>query len=187
MYHSGGLWTKGLFEPTFGYIEARMKMHREIGHWAALWLNRSPMGEPLGDPAAGGAEIDVMEFHHRMQAGRAVQHAIHWDGYGEHHQSRGREVAVQDLDDEFHTYGVLWSADEYVFFVDGVETWRIRGEDLAVISRQPQYLILSLEVGDWAGDIGEAELPDGMLVDWVRVWQPREGAQVRAGEADPGE
>lgn len=171
VYRSGGVWTRGLFEPTFGYLEARIRVQTQIGHWCAFWLNCSPMGEPVGDPAAGGVEIDVMEFHHRMQAGGAVQHNIHWDGYGEHHESRGHEVRVQHLADEFHTFGVLWTPEEYVFYVDGVETWRVRAADGGAISARPEYLILSLEVGDWAGDIAGADLPDSMVVDWVRVWQ----------------
>jgi hypothetical protein len=32
-------------------------------------------------------------------------------------------------------------------------------------------MILSLEVGEWAGDIAEAELPDSLVVDYVRVYQ----------------
>jgi hypothetical protein len=34
----------------------------------------------------------------------------------------------------------------------------------------PQYMILSDEVGPWAGDIGKAKLPDRVLVDYVRVY-----------------
>lgn len=174
VYHSGGVWTRGLYEPTFGYLEARIRLQREIGHWSAFWLNCSPMGEPVGDPHAGGVETDIMESHHRMRGGRAVQHNLHWDGYGADHKSRGREVSVQGLMDGFHTFGVLWTAEEYVFFVDGVETWRVREADGGAISRRPEHLILSLEVGDWAGDIVGAALPDGMAVDWVRVWQKAE-------------
>lgn len=170
-YETGGLWTKDLYEPTFGYIEARIKLHTQIGHWAALWINCSPMGDPVGDPGRGGVELDVMEFHHRMRGGNAVQHNIHWDGYGKDHKSRGREVTVQNLDDGFHTFGMLWTSGEYVFFVDGVETFRVTSKDGGAISHRPEYIILSLEVGDWAGDIKNAELPDGIVVDWVRVWQ----------------
>lgn len=168
---SGGVWSQGLYEPTFGYLEASIKLHTQPGHWAAFWLNCSPMGDPLGDPHAGGVETDIMEFHHRMQDGAAVQHNLHWDGYADDHKSRGREVSVQGLMDAFHTFGVLWTPEEYVFFVDGVETYRVREADAGAISHRPEYLILSLEVGDWAGDIADAELPDGMVVDWVRVWQ----------------
>lgn len=176
IYETGGVWTRGLYEPTYGYLEASIRLQSQIGHWAAFWLNCSPMGDPVGDPHAGGVETDIMEYHHRMRAGTAVQHNLHWDGYGKDHKSRGHEVGVQGLGEGFHTFGVEWTPDEYVFFVDGVETYRVREKDGGAISRRGEYLILSLEVGDWAGDIAGAELPDGMVVDWVRVWQKPEQA-----------
>ncbi|MBK7403584.1 MAG: glycoside hydrolase family 16 protein [Phycisphaerales bacterium] len=182
-YHTGGAWTDGLYEPTFGYLEARIRLQTQRGHWGAFWLNCSPMGSPVGDAGAGGVETDIMEFHQRMQGGNAVQHNLHWDGYGKDHKSRGHETSVQRLGEDFHTFGVLWTAEEYVFYVDGVETWRSRAKDGGPVSHRPEHLILSLEVGDWAGDIAEAELPDSMEVDWVRVWQR---AEPRAGEVGSG-
>ena len=68
-YETGGLWTKDLYEPTFGYVEARIKLHTQMGHWAALWLNCSPMGEPVGDPGRGG--------HPRGIGGRRVRRHRH--------------------------------------------------------------------------------------------------------------
>lgn len=171
-YRTGGVWTQGLFEPCFGYLEARIRVHTQPGHWGAFWLNCSGMGKPVGDPASAGVEIDIMEFHHRLN-GR-VQQTLHWDGYGEDHKSRGHTPLVQHIADGFHTYGLLWTADQYVFFVDGVESWRVKSADRGPISHRPEHLILSLEVGKWAGEISDAQLPDSMFVDWVRVWQFRE-------------
>ena len=34
----------------------------------------------------------------------------------------------------------------------------------------PQYILLSDEIGSWAGDISKAKLPDRFLVDYVRVY-----------------
>ncbi len=34
----------------------------------------------------------------------------------------------------------------------------------------PLYIKLSDEIGDWGGDISEANLPDNFLVDYVRVY-----------------
>jgi hypothetical protein len=56
----------------------------------------------------------------------------------------------------------------YIFRIDGVETWRTtRG-----ISRQQQYLILSLLTSDWElPQLDRKSLPTTMRVDWVRAWQ----------------
>ena len=40
----------------------------------------------------------------------------------------------------------------------------------AGVCQVPEYLKLSDEIGDWAGDIKQAELPDEFLVDYVRVY-----------------
>ena len=66
-----------------------------------------------------------------------------------------------------HTYAIWWKPDEYVFYVDGRETWRTkRGGP----SHVPEYMLLSDEIGQWAGDIRKAKLPDEFLVDYVRVY-----------------
>lgn len=174
-YHTGGLWTDGLFEPTFGYLEARVLLPTQLGHWGAFWLNSNTMGNPVGDPAKGGVEIDIMEYHHRLAGGTQVQQTLHWDGYGKDHKSKGHTPVVQGISEGFHVFGLLWTPDEYVYFVDGVETWRVQAKDGGPISHRPEHLILSLEVGDWAGKIDAATLPDSMVVDWVRVWQKNAG------------
>lgn len=195
-FRTGGVWTKDLFEPTFGYFEARIKFQSRLGHWGAFWLNCDGVGSLPGDETkaptgggAGGVEMDVIEFHHKMKNGQGQQTAqqtLHWDGYGKDHKSRGHTPGQTfDPADDFHVYGMLWTADEYVFFIDGVETWRVKkdasgtdsnGKPAAAVapSTRAEHLILSLEVGDWAGKATERdtqEWPDSMVVDWVRVWQ----------------
>ena len=166
-YHTGMIGTQGRFETTYGYFEVRLRVQSEIGHWSAFWLQSPTMGQPLDDPAKAGVEVDVVEYlcngHHRNRA----QHTLHWNGYGEEHQSAHTLHEVPDMHTGFHVFAVEWTPKEYVFFVDGQETWRF---DEAV-SQRSQYLILSMEVGTWAGDIAQAELPDGVSVDYVRVFQ----------------
>jgi len=40
----------------------------------------------------------------------------------------------------------------------------------AGVCQVPQYMLLSAEIGAWAGDITQAKLPDEFLVDYVRVY-----------------
>jgi hypothetical protein len=56
--------------------------------------------------------------------------------------------------------------DEYVYYVDGKETWRTK----EAVSRVPEYIKLSDEIGKWGGDIAKSKLPDAFLVDYVRVY-----------------
>jgi beta-glucanase (GH16 family) len=166
-YHTGMIGTQGKFEATYGYFEARMKVQSQIGHWSAFWLQSPTMGKPLGDPARAGVEIDVIEYLCNGKYRNQAQHTIHWDGYGEERKSRHRKHPVPDMHTGFHTFGLEWTPEHYAFFVDGKETWRVT----EAISERSQYVILSVEVGDWADDIAAAELPDGVVFDYVRVFQ----------------
>jgi len=67
----------------------------------------------------------------------------------------------------FHTFGLLWTPEEYVFYVDEKETWRTSAGGVCQV---PLYLKLSDEVGSWGGDVSKAKLPDRFLVDYVRVY-----------------
>jgi beta-glucanase (GH16 family) len=96
-----------------------------------------------------------------------VQHALHWDGYGEHHKSAGHVAKAPGVMDGFHTFSLLWTPEEYVFAVDGKETWRTKAGG---VCQTPLYIKLSDEVGPWGGKISEAKLPDCFVVDYVRVY-----------------
>jgi len=165
-YHTAMIATQGKFETTFGYFEVRIKLQEQIGHWSAFWLQSPSLGQPLGDPGKAGTEIDIFEY--LRKDGDRVHHNLHWDGYSkEHHKHAGQTVTVPGLGEGWHTVGLLWTENEYVFYVDGKETWR----SAEGVSRRDEYIILSLEVGSWAGDIAEAALPDHLYVDYVRVYQ----------------
>ncbi|UCD48822.1 MAG: family 16 glycosylhydrolase [Phycisphaerales bacterium] len=163
--HTAMIATQGKFETTFGYFEVRVKLQEQIGHWSAFWLQSPSLGQPLGDPAKAGTEIDIFEY--LRKDGDRVHHNLHWDGYGEHHKHSGKTVTVPGLSAGWHTVGLLWTPDQYVFYIDGQETWRSADG----VSQRDEYLILSLEVGPWAGDIANAILPDHLYVDYVRVYQ----------------
>lgn len=178
-YLTGMIGTQGKYETAFGYFETRMKVQSQVGHWSAFWLQTPDMGQHIGDPGRAGVEIDIIEYLCNGPNRNEAKHAIHWDGYGEHHKVRTGRRRFDDLHDDFHTFGLLWTPTEYVFYVDGVETRRMT----EAISHRPQYIILSLEVGSWAGDIRDATLPDSVVFDYVRVFKPVDAFVVPA-EAD---
>ena len=80
----------------------------------------------------------------------------------------------------FNTYGLKWTPEEYIFYVNGVETGRSR---YGGVCRQPLYMLLSVEVdgvggipsAGWSGKITKnrtADLPADFVVDYVRVYAP---------------
>jgi beta-glucanase (GH16 family) len=163
-YHTGMVATAGKFEHTFGYWEARMKFQNELGHWSAFWLQSPEMGS-VGDYKKYGAEIDIIEY--LVNKGDTVLNNIHWDGYGDEHKHEGHDSYFPGLSEGYHRIGLEWTPEEYIFYVNDVEMWRT---DQAV-SHRPEYIILSLEVGKWAGNIQQADLPDTLFVDYVRVYE----------------
>ncbi|HUU90500.1 MAG TPA: glycoside hydrolase family 16 protein [Phycisphaerae bacterium] len=172
-WHTGMIGTQGTFERAYGYWECRVRFQTQVGHWSAFWLQSPRYGKVIGDTKQSGTEIDIFEY--LSKRGERIQHTLHWDGYGKDHKSQGKVADVPGVSKGWHTVGIEWKEDEYVFYVDGKETWRTRQG----VSGTPQYVILSLEVGTWAGDIARATLPDSVLFDYVRVYKARPGAVRR--------
>lgn len=160
---SGCVRTRGKFERAFGYYEARCRIQTQPGFWSAFWMY-TPKVNQIGDAGRDGTEIDIFE---KPSLDDWTEHNLHWDGYGKEHRQAGKKVKVPGIMDGFHTFGLWWSPDEYIFYVDGKETWRSRDGGVCQV---PVYLKLSTEIGDWAGDIKKAKLPDAFVVDHVRVF-----------------
>ncbi len=168
-YHSGMISTQGKFEAQYGYYECRARLQTEVGFWSAFWLhgahvNAVDFGAP-DDPAKNGVECDVFEYLASHPDG--FQHAMHWSGYGQFHKHQGFRIKAPEVSADWHTYGVEWRADGYTFYLDGKKTWDFNG----VVSQTMQFLVLSAEIGPWAGDIKQAKLPAKVEFDYVRVWQ----------------
>ncbi len=164
-YTCGALDTKGKFEHAFGYYMARLKMPRQPGHWPAFWMSCAGVVK-VGDEGRDGTEIDIVEIPWR--SGKVTMN-LHWDGYGKEHKTAGMtQPPIPELKEGFPDYAMLWTPEEYVFYVDGKEVWRTKAGG---VSQVPEYLLLTEEIGDWGGDIRKAELPDFCEVDYVRVYE----------------
>ncbi len=163
-YYDACVRTKGKFEHTFGFYVARIQLQRQPGHWSAFWLHTDRVNQ-IGNEGRDGTEIDIME---KPWLDDRVNHALHWDGYGKHHRFAVQVSKVPGIMDGFHTFGLDWRPEEYVFYIDGKEVWRTRAGGVCQV---PVYIKLSDEVGRWAGDIRKARLPDQFLVDYVRVYE----------------
>jgi len=176
--YTGMISTKGKFERVHGYWEARIRFEDSPGTWSAFWLQSPTMGEPVGNTAKAGIEIDICE--HRLiskenkEIAARVQHTLHWDGYGEAHQYDAQSTPDIGLDAGFHIYGFEWTDDTYRFYVDGKLTWT----NTKAVSNANEFTILSSEVQDfeWAGRVPAAGYGDlaasktKMIVDYVRCY-----------------
>jgi beta-glucanase (GH16 family) len=162
---SGAIRSAGKFEQTYGYFEARMQLPKTTGYWAAFWLLCRGMGRGLPS-ARDGVEIDILESGECLRGG--VNHAIHWGGYRENLRSTSKCFYDGNWYEGWHTYALEWTKDAYIFYIDGVETWRNTEVEICEV---PAYVKLTAEFGTWAGPVKPEGLPDCALVDWVRVYR----------------
>lgn len=199
------------FSQTYGYFEARCKVPKILGAWSAFWLmpnnDLAFSKDDVQNSGEDGIEIDVMEsphyFHYLKRMKNQNIHVLHADGYDERLKSLASPAHyVPNMYDEFHTYGVLWEEDKYSFFIDGYKTWETKhiykGHPMG-ISKVPEYLLLSCEVGGitdesgnlligkeknpktgkvrrcWAGDAEKNDKSKSydFIVDYVRVWKKK--------------
>ncbi len=162
-YTTGCLSSKGKFEHDFGFYIIRCKFSRTQGHGPAFWLQSDSVGK-VGDEGRDGTEIDILE---KFKNDDRIQHALHWDGYGEDHKAASCTVEMEGLSSGYHTFGLLWTPTEYVFYVDGIESWRTTAGG---VSQVKAYILLSDEIRFWNGDITKETFPQDFYVDYVRVY-----------------
>ena len=180
-WYSCGMQTAGQFEKKYGYFECRCILPRGVGMWSAFWLMNSNVNKVNGH-GREGTEIDVFESPYAFLPGKAANRVtsnLHFNGYDLH--TRYRNVAISKLDNDpyenYNTYGLLWTPEEYVFYVNGCEVGR---SSYGGVSQEPEYLILSCEVDGaaaiptygWSGRIdrnGPGFTAD-FIVDYVRVY-----------------
>jgi len=168
--HTAMIGTQGKYEAMFGYFECRVKMQKTHGHWSAFWLQSPTYGAKIADLKESGAEIDIYECF--LSRKGWVAHNVHWDGYKDDHKHAGSgRKNVDNLLDGYHTFGLEWTPNEYVFYIDGQESWRTsEGVSLA-----KEYIILSLEVGPREARVArkDASFEDSVWIDYVRVFQKK--------------
>lgn len=167
------------FSQAFGYYEVRCKLPRAQGMWAAFWLQSVNQGK-IGNEGEDGTEIDVFESAFINKNPAMVGHALLYDGYADYGKVTDfRKVTDSDLYDGFHTYGLKWTPNEYIFYVDGKATWRT---DFGGVSKVPEFLRLTCEIRHGYGPHGvklkefdsTEENPAKFYVDYVKVYQNTE-------------
>ena len=168
------LYTGGTFAFTYGFAAARMKMHLDKGMHASFWLQPANWYTP-GDPARG-TEIDVAEFFGAAEkTGSNLAAFVHWyDADNTHHKLGGLfphantlKKRAETWSNSYHVFSVEWTADAYIFRVDGREFWR----ETEVVSRSPEYLLLSMLTSDYELEkLTTSTMQQRARVDWVRVW-----------------
>jgi beta-glucanase (GH16 family) len=137
-YTSGLLTTFRKFSQRYGYFELRAKLPLDRALWSGLWMLRA-------DVVQWPPEIDVIEINNRQPERPARQgiNALHSKVDGQS-KSDGCYIDVAGADTDFHTYGVLWTADRITYYRDRVPVTVTKPP---ADMHSPMYLLLQLAVG----------------------------------------
>lgn len=157
------------FHFTYGKVVVRAKLPKMQGTWPAIWALGTNLNE-VGWPKCG--EIDIMEqlFEDHL----SIQSAVHVGGrYGD--DPARKQVAVTDVTENFHDYGMIWTPEKIDFTIDGDVFFTYEPQDRSIDFwpfKADQYLLLNVAVGgSLGGDVASDFTQDQMEVDFVRVYQ----------------
>jgi beta-glucanase (GH16 family) len=172
-YTSARLKTKTRYEPTYGRVEARIRIPRGQGLWPAFWMLGADI-DSVDWPRSG--EIDVMENIGREPA--MVHGTMHGPGYSKDHGISGSyTLSSAAFADDFHVFTVEWTPGQVRWLVDEREYHRVTPAELPPgttwVFDHPFFLLLNVAVGGaWPGDPdASSTFPQQMVVDYVRVYR----------------
>jgi len=122
---SGSMWTKRNFQ--YGYFECRYKYAAATGTNNSFWI-MTRQGDP--EPKIGKRfEIDINEGHYPNKVSSNIHNwtdiAHRADGTRIHFSS-GKSATFDNYDfsKDYHLFGLEWTEDELVFYVDRKEIRR---------------------------------------------------------------
>lgn len=169
-YTSSKITTKGKKEFRYGKMEVRAKLSLGKGLWPAFWMLGSNI-DSVGWPKCG--EIDIIEY-----VGKEPEYiftSLHTpDSHGQ--TINTKKDRVSGIEEGFHTYAIIWSAESIEFLIDGNSFYtfspEIKNEESWPFD-QPFYLILNLAIGGNFGgpEVDDSIFPQEFIIDYIKVYQ----------------
>ena len=165
----------------YGYYEARAKSMK-AAVCNAFWLY-DPLEESVKyREGEYSEEIDIFEIFgkankkenkrtyyaavHRYQT-PYVESLVNKKKYKLENRYTRLDVPF-DFYEDFHVYGLLWTANELVWFLDGKEVFRRKND----FFKRPLHVIFDAEIMQtWDGLPNIEDLPSTFEIDYVRVWR----------------
>lgn len=170
-YTSARMRTKGKVDFRYGKIEASIQMSDSKGLWHAFWL--LPSYPSKNWPMSG--EIDIMEYVGNSP--NEILNTLHFADNFDNHQYIGNKTTIVK-DNLFHLYAIEWDENKIIWYIDGLETFRIIRSNPSIASTWPFdeefHILLNTAVGgNLGGTVENNSLTTGkyMKVDYVKVYQ----------------
>ena len=149
---------------TYGRWEFRARTDKGRGFGSAILL------WPDSERFPQDGEIDIMEVPSETRD--RAHFIVHFAGPGGTDKVYG-SYAEDDFS-QWHTFAVDWLPDRIVFYVDGVERFRVT--DRNIIPKRPMHMAIQFDQGpkkDWI-PAPDPSTPAAfaLQVDWVRAYAP---------------
>lgn len=161
-----------------GYFEIRCIVNAGSGFWSAFWIQADyPYEAEYSKGGVGGCEIDIFEsMSWDNTIGRnSVAQTIHCagvDGVQEGYQSNMLgDFYGNDIYNQYNTYGLEWTDDEYIFYINGIETRRSSFGN--GVSEVLEEVIVSLEIPaeEKLEGLDKESYKTEYIVDYVKIYQ----------------
>lgn len=161
-----------------GYFEIRCKCNDGGEIWSAFWTMPEepidPYDHETSKGGVGGAELDIFEAPFAAEhSGKrnAVSQTIHCNGGDDDPDNLDSRCLGffkgKNIYDEYNTYGLEWTDDEYIFYINGVET--ARSSFANGVCDVNEEIIVSVELPDKI--TLDHSHKTQMVVDYVKIWQ----------------
>ncbi len=165
-----------------GYFEICCKCNRDRDYWSAFWLQSgTSYDHEQSAGGVGGAEIDIFEAmesrYFPSPLNNSVKSTIYCNGTDvlteRIDRQRVGKYYVPDLYTAFHTFGLKWTQEEYIFYIDGVESGRTSfGKGVSAV---PEEVIVSMEIPDKMHGHKDGFSTE-FEVEYVKIWQTEPAA-----------
>ncbi len=174
---SASIITKGKAAWLYGYVEVRAKVPymAGIGTWPAIWM--MPRDDYYGGWPRSG-EIDIMEYvASDYRYVHFSQHSYKYNNIDGANLHKTTKSYCPTAYTEFHTYGLQWTPETMIWYLDGIQKFKVNNAEHLWSSwpfNKPFYLLLNLAMGGWGGSTDRTMLkanPQDYQIDYVRIFQ----------------
>ena len=193
---ANSITTENRMSYRYGYLEVRARVPYKEGCWPSLWL-RSPNASGNTGTDDYDIEVDIIEPFGYTDKNAVTIHETGKSDDGHHVQAAAYKYTFKDnenLANEYHTYGFLWTADAMIFYVDGAEMVSYTKSELAELGYTGDFddtvnILFNnhLFTASTPNKIGgenniienyEQNLPSEFQIDYVRLYQKADDASV---------
>jgi hypothetical protein len=149
------------FSQQYGYFEMEAAFPSGLDTWPAFWM----LNTAAKSSGASAGEIDIVEYIANPSSIDYIRTDVH-DWSDDTTPAYSANTVTLPSDGNYHTYGMLWTAETMTFYYDGTMTFQA---PTPTIMHQPYYLLVDLGVGAGWPTTSTPPVND-MLIKHIRAY-----------------